>query len=260
MDVLPKLNSLLNVKDEIIHLLQLDDDENKDRIINDLLENGRQSLKNYKNYIIVDIYRTQVHGDDNDLMKLLKTYFEQKWKTLDSSSDKWFTSFIEQYKTKENPEWYEKVLTRTAEYGNKHMKNDPVLSISLQLLFEAIDDQCLNETNVFNELWLTITTDGLKLITKYSDYIIGDVMDELINKKQPILFQALRECCRQDLFNLLKESGITDRQNLYQIALDNITEYGWKIGVEAIRSRTTPKHFRSLSEKLETYLRQKQQG
>jgi len=248
------------ITNEIISVLDLDDNEKKDEILNDLLENGRQSLNKYEEYIILDIYTATMNGNDNELMKHLRNYFEQQWKIQYNYSNKWFVQFLNEYKRSENHDLYKQVLTRTAEYGNKFMKNSPILSIILQLLFESIDDQCLKETNIFNELWFTITNDGLKSITKYADYIVEEVMNELINKKQQILFQALREYYRQELFQLLQQSNIIDKQNLYDLALDNVAEYGWKIGLQAIQKKTTPKNFKILLEKLDSYLQQQQQN
>ncbi|CAF1453477.1 unnamed protein product, partial [Rotaria sordida] len=246
------------ITNEIIKTLQLNHDENKHKIIHDLLENGRQSLKNYEEDIIIDIYTTQMNGYDNDLMKLLKKYFEQQWNIqYGSSNDEWFILFLENYKN-ENHDWYEQVLTRTAEYGNKYTKKYPILSIILQLLFEGIDDQLLKETNIFNNLWFTITNNGLKSITIYSDYIIDDLINEQINNKDSILFKLLRKYYHQELFTLLKQSNILNGEDLCDLALDHLTEYGWKIGLQSIQKKTTPRHFRILLEKLELFLQQQQ--
>ena len=242
---------------EIVRLLQLDDNENKHKIIDNLLKNGRQSLSKYQDDIIVGIYTIQMNGNDNDLMKLLKTYIEQQWKMLDTSSDKLFVSFIEKYKNGENPDWYEQILIRTAEYGNKYMKNCPLLSITLQLLFDGIDDECLNEKNIFDDLWMSVTMKGLSSTIKYSKYIGKIVMNKLVDKKQPILFQVLREYYRQDLFDLLKnQCKISNRENLYELALDNVTEYGWKIGLEKIQDNIPANKFEMLLKNLDRFLQQ----
>jgi hypothetical protein len=243
---------LKSIMNDIMQALQLDDNDNKDQIVNDLLENGRQSLSKYQEDIIPDTYSTEINDNAGKLIKLLKDYFEHKWEIEYSNSSGWFISFLEQYKKEENCESYKCVLTRTAEYGNKYMKGCPILSIVLQLLFEGIDDQSFNESNVFNDLWFTVTNDGLKSIEKYSDYINKDIMLELIEKKQSILFQALREYYRPELFKLLKESNIADRQNLYVSALDNVAEYGWSKGLQAVQSRIIPKYFKVLLEKMPT--------
>ncbi|CAF4564875.1 unnamed protein product, partial [Rotaria sp. Silwood2] len=145
-------------------------------------------------------------------MKALKKYIEQEWKIKYGSSNQWFVLFLKEYKDAVN---YDFVLKRAAEYGNKYLKDCPILSIVLQLLFEGIDDKSFNEANVFNDLWCAITNNGLKSITNFSD-----------NKKRLVLLQALREYYRPKLFELLDKSKIIDRDNLYELTLDNVTEYG----------------------------------
>ncbi|CAF1241245.1 unnamed protein product [Rotaria sordida] len=220
-------STITSITNEIIDVLQLEDNENKDEIINDLLENGRESLVKYQEDITHEIYTDVMNSNDNKLIILLKKYFQQKWETQYGISHQWFISFLRQYQNGENHYTYEHVLTRTTEYGNMYMKNDPILSIVLQLLFECIDDECLKETNIFNDLWFSITSDGLKAITNYSDYIVEDVMNEQLNKSQSTLFQALREYNRQAVFSLLEQNNIVDEQNLYDLILDDITEHGW---------------------------------
>ena len=44
------------------------------------------------------------------------------------------------------------------------MKRYPKLSIVLQLLFEKIDDNYLQNTNVFDNLWFTTTNESIKSI------------------------------------------------------------------------------------------------
>ncbi|CAF1280711.1 unnamed protein product, partial [Rotaria sordida] len=130
---------------------------------------------------------------------------------------------------------YDSVLKRTAEYGNKYMKDCPILSIVLQLLFEGIDDTCMDETNAFNNLWCAITNNGLKSIENFSD-----------NKKRSVLFQALREYYCPKLFELLNKSKISDKDNLYESALNNVAEYGWLQGLQEVEKRIIVKHFKIL--------------
>ncbi|CAF4774619.1 unnamed protein product, partial [Rotaria sp. Silwood2] len=115
-------------------------------------------------------------------MKSLKKCFEQHWKVKYGFSNQWFILFLKEYEDTIN---YNSVLNRTAEYGNKYLKDCPILSIVLQLLFEGIDDKFFDETNVFNDLWCTITNNGLKSIENFSD-----------DKKRSVLLQALREYYR----------------------------------------------------------------
>jgi hypothetical protein len=223
--------------DKIIDVLQLDDIEKKDDILKDLFENGRQSLIKYEEYLIPEIYTAVLADNDNDLMKILNNYTEQRWKVQYGSGNEWFVLFLVQYQDDGNCGSYKRVLHRSAEYGNKYMQNCPILSVVLQILFDGIDDSCLVESNVFNDLWATITNDGLKSIKKYYEYIAEDVMKELINKKQVVLFHALREYYRPVLFKLFEETKIMDRQNLYELALHHVAELGWLEGLQSVKMK-----------------------
>ncbi|CAF4194262.1 unnamed protein product, partial [Rotaria sordida] len=206
-------NPLKLAKNEIIRVLDLEEHETKDEIINDLLENGRQSLSKYKQEFAPKVYKAAMHENDGPLMKSLKKYFEQLWKIEYGSSNQWFILFLKEYKDTVH---YDSVLKRTAEYGNKYSKDCPILSIVLQLAFESIDDKFFDEKNAFNDLWCAITSNGLKSIEDFSD-----------KKKRPVLLQALCEYHRSKLFELLEKSKIPDRDNLYELALKNVANCGW---------------------------------
>ena len=144
-----------------------------------------------------------------------------------------FINFIKKYKYTRKDRLFNRVLTRTAEYGKKYMKTSPVLAIVLQLLFEGIDDDCLQMTNVFNDLWSTITNDGIESIERYSNYIDKDILSEQRNDKQSVLFRATRQYYHLQL--LLNSKQILTEQELRDQILDGVTEYGWSIGVEIIQ-------------------------
>ncbi|CAF3380515.1 unnamed protein product [Rotaria sp. Silwood2] len=279
-----------SLADEIAELLDLDGSESKGQIMNDLFENGRQSLVNYEEDIICERYKDVMNGSENKLMFLLKKYYRQKWEVQYGKSHPWFISFIEQYQNGECHDIYERVLTHAAEYGDKHTETCRVLSIVLQFLFDTIDDECWTKTKLFDDkylkeqpifdsqylretensddqflkeisicdgLWYAISNDGLKSITKYSDYIVPDVMHEQLNKSQSVLFQALREYYRTQLFPLLKENRILYRQELYDLALDNVAEHGWLNGIQAIQQRVAPKHYKKLLENINSVLQKR---
>ncbi|CAF1401568.1 unnamed protein product [Rotaria sordida] len=247
-----------SITNKIIQVLQLYCNENKGQIVNSLLEKGRQSLVDYRGDIVAEVYTKEMDNKDSKLLELLKMYFQAKWETQYGSSNQWFSLFLKQYQNEENRGFYVRVLTRTAEYGNKYMKNFPILSIVLQLLFEAGDDTYLQETNIFDHLWFSITNNGLKSITKYSDYIIEDVMNEQINKKHSALFQALREYYRPQLLSLLEQSNIIYIQNLYELALNSVTEHGWLTGIQLIKNKTTPFSYEKLLKNIHSYQLQQQ--
>ncbi|CAF3167779.1 unnamed protein product [Rotaria socialis] len=233
-------------ENEIIQVLQLKYNDSKDEIVHDLMENGRQSLFKYEDDLLPDIYTAAINEKDSDFMKALKYYLEQQWK-IRYSSNEWFVLFLKQNEDSQN---YQFILNRTAEYGNKYMKNCPILSIVLQLLFKEIDDQCLTELNLFNDLWLTITNHGLKSIEKYSNYISKDLLNTIIEKKELVLFQALREYYRPQLFQLLEESNIKNTDNLYELALNNVADYGWLKGLQELQNKIIPKCFKILLTKI----------
>ncbi|CAF4787051.1 unnamed protein product, partial [Rotaria sp. Silwood2] len=84
-----------------------------------------------------------------------------------------------------------------------------------------------------------ISNNGLKSIANFSD-----------NKKRSVLFQALREYYRPKLFKLLEKSQVKDKDNLYELALDNVVEYGWLQGLQAVRKRIIPIFFETLIENI----------
>jgi hypothetical protein len=246
--------AIISIQNEIISVLQLKNNKNKDQIINNLLQNGRQSLVVYQKDIIPKIYTEVMDSNNSKLLNLLKRYFQRQCETRYCSSNEWFISFLKQNQNGEYHDLYECVLTRTAEYGNKYMKNCPVLSIVLQLLFDGIDDNCLQTTNVFDRLWFTITNEGIKSIEKYSDYIIRGTMTEQINNKQSVLFEAIREYYRSQLFLLLKLNNIEDQENIYQLTLDSVAEHGWLTGVQAIQKKITVKSYTALLKDIQLLL------
>ncbi|CAF4972157.1 unnamed protein product, partial [Rotaria sp. Silwood1] len=227
---------LKSAKDEIIRALDLEEYEIKDTVLNDLLENGRQSLSKYEDDLLPDIYEAARNENDGKLMESLKKYFEQQWKVKYGSSNQWFILFLKEYEDTVN---YDSVLKRTAEYGNKYLKDCPILSIVLQLLCESIDDKSFDETSVFNNLWCTITNNGLKSIQNFSD-----------DKKRSALFQALREYYRPKLFALFEKSQVKDKDNLYELVLNNVAEYGWLQGLQAVQKKIIPKLFKTLLENI----------
>ncbi|CAF4098310.1 unnamed protein product [Rotaria magnacalcarata] len=224
------------------------------------------------------------------MMCLLKKYYRRKWEEQYGKSNPWFISFIGQYQNGENHDIYERVLTHAAEYGDNNTENCRILSIVLQFLFETVDDECwiktklfadqylkeqptsdsqylretensndrfLKETNICDSLWYAITNEGLKSITKYSDYIIPFVMHEQLNKSQSVLFEALREYYRTQLFSLLKENRIPHRQQLYDLVLDNVAEHGWLTGIQVIQQKVAPKCYKNLLENLNSLLQKR---
>ncbi|CAF1258345.1 unnamed protein product [Adineta steineri] len=239
---------LKSFKNQIGSILGLhaDIDKIKDQVIDDILSNGRRSLAKYEDDIRPRIYRAEMNSADSKLIVLLKKYFYRRWETQCERSNEWFISFLTQYQKEKAPDLYERVLTRTAENGNRYLKNCPILSIVLQLLFENIDDVCLKNTDIFDKLWSAITNEGLKSITKYSTYIKEEVMNEQLDKNQSILFQALREYHRPQVFSLLKENNTPEMETMYDSILDKVAENGWPTGKHDIKQEIASKSDQTL--------------
>lgn len=237
---------------EIIGVLSLDDDEQKEKIMHDLLENGRQALVKYESDIISKVYKEAMSGNDSALMILLKKFFEHKLKIKYCAPAPWFVSFLEDCKRKENHDIYDRVFTRMADYGLKYMKNCPLLSVILQLIFDGIDDECLKEGKAFDQLWFTIANEGIKSITKFSEYIAQGMINKQL-KKQSTLFQAVREYYRENVLVILIQSNIRDREYIYTLALDDIVEDGWSTDFKSIKDNLTPNSYKLLLERTESF-------
>lgn len=245
-----------SIVNEIINLLGLDGDEKKDEILNDLFQYGQPSLRTYKHYLVPVIYNSVMNDSDNELIEQLKSYFEEHWKQQYRSSNPVFTQFFDEIKFNDYRHMYERVSLRTAKYGKKYMKNCTILSISLQMFFEGIDDQCLENTAIFEKLWYAVTIGGIQSIRQYSDYITADHMDQQINNKQSMLFQSLREYYRQELIPFFQQCNIRDQRSLYQLALDHVTESGWETGLQAVADNIVPANFEILLKKVDVYLKE----
>ncbi|CAF1208039.1 unnamed protein product [Adineta steineri] len=240
-------DELNSFKNEISSILSLhDNDEIKNQVIDDLLNNGRQSLVKYEDNFKPKIYRPEMNSADSKLIVLLKKYFYRRCEAQYALSNEWFISFLTQYPKEKAPDLRERVLTRTAEHGNRYLKNCPILSIVLQILFEYIDDVCLKNGGVFDNLWTTITNEGLKSITKYSNYIKEEVMNEQLDKNQSILFRALREYHRPQVFSLLKEHNIPETDTMYDSTLDEVAENGWSTVKHDIKQKIASKSDQTL--------------
>ena len=267
LEVVPsEPDKLKSIIDQIINILQIDDEEKKDEILEDLFKFGQQSLTKYEDYLIPDIYIKMTKTDDNELIKELKNYFEEQIRREYAHSHPWFIEYLNQIQSNDYQDLYADVFIRMAKYGNEFIKNCSILSIILQILFEGLFDQCLKEKNIFDkllfrilfdELWFTITINGIKSMTKYSQYITENLLNEQINDNQSILYRSLSEYYHQELIPFLKDCNIRDRQNLHQLVLNQFTLLGWKDGLPTIKSQIPPKSYENLSARIENYLEEK---
>ncbi|CAF1532932.1 unnamed protein product [Adineta ricciae] len=234
-DILESDDEINSIKSEIATILRLHDYDNKQDIVTHLLINGRQGLLDYKDDIIPTIFNTQFNTPDAQLILALKTYVRRLWQTQYESSCHWLIAFIQNYHDNKDPQLYDRILTRTAEYGNRFLKDCPMLSIVLQFVLESIDDECLLNTNTFDEVWCTMTSEGLTSLAKYSKYMKEEVMSEELDKRGSTLFRALREYYRPRLDSLLRDHGMNGEEVDENVALDFLSEDGVEKGMENIR-------------------------
>ena len=235
---------------DLINILQLDivDENTADKILLDLINNGRQSLVHHRDDILEDIY-VNVMTDNSQVLILLKNSVSNYWSSNLFSLYPWVCSCIEEYKTK-SIDLYDEIITRTAEYGRKHFLNsthngEQVLFVVIQFLFN-LNNERMMDGYTFNRIWYTLITIGLQGLKQLDDSIqFKDIKDT------KILFQALREYFRPELFSILSKCKIIDCRGLYDFILDNIAEYGWRLGLENIQKKITPRMFKELTNHVE---------
>ncbi|CAF2061557.1 unnamed protein product, partial [Rotaria magnacalcarata] len=183
---------------------------------------GRKALHDYEEDITPNIFRKQINDDSCELLETLKCYVEQQWKTM--IPDQWFHRFLEQ-QISESRESYNKILTRAAEYGSKFTKDNGLLSLIIQFLFE-FDDDNIENTDVFNQLWNSLICEGLQGIRHYEDFIAPNVLQQQLQNDQSPLHLALLDYFSEELKNFLQQKEINiNRPEIFKIALDFIQKY-----------------------------------
>ena len=73
-------NQTKSVRQQIIDLLILNENEKQDEILNDLFTNGVQSLTKYQDDLFPDIYDEFIVKESVQLTECLKSYYEQQWR------------------------------------------------------------------------------------------------------------------------------------------------------------------------------------
>ncbi|CAF1371081.1 unnamed protein product [Adineta steineri] len=241
-----------NIAEEIGQILELDCVDEKDQIISDLLRNGRQALVNYQGVLIPEIYSNEINNsddhqslvesgfiDDTPLLNLIKQYIGQQWDISCMNQPKILELFAK-VKDEDN-DHFQAVVHHIAEYGSKYTKSSSILVIVVLMLFNGIDDHCLKTKTIFNDLWNTITTQGLQSCTKFAEYISEDSLNEQLNDSDSPLFSALSVYCREKVSQLFKQHKIPDTQHkLYDLAANNVFREGWLDGIQSIEKKIPP--------------------
>jgi hypothetical protein len=102
----------------------------------------------------------------------------------------------------------------------------------------------------FNCIWYILISTGLQGLKQLEEFIEFEDFE----KEKKILFLALREYFRPELFSILSKCKIIDYRDLHDFILDQIGEFGWRLGLEHIRHRITPRMYREFLQYIETII------
>ncbi|CAF3981550.1 unnamed protein product [Didymodactylos carnosus] len=221
------LPSKENLSFQISEILELDDSTDSEIIVKQLQIKGRQALINEKSRIAEVVYLEQMM-EKSDLLNLLKQYFEQEWYQSVTDDETWFKEYLKQQKL-DSTALYDEILTRTAEYGITYLKDNTILSLVIQFIFE-FDDEDGTIYEKFDDIWRTLTTSGRQNLKKYEDQLSTATVEEQLRDASP-LYLALQQYYRQPLKDLLKQSKISDRRNTVDTALQCVVNNGWWQGL-----------------------------
>ncbi|CAF3905205.1 unnamed protein product [Rotaria sp. Silwood1] len=203
-----------------------------------------------------DVLEQQTETDKKKLLDILKIYVKQYWDK--KISEEWFHKFLQQ-QALEKSTIYDQIVTRTATYGSSYMKDDTLLSLTIQFLCE-FDEETMKKGDVFNQIWNTLINEGRQGIQCYKNEILGELLKEQLENEQSPLYLALRGYFHQPLENLFKDKEVNIvKDDILEIALDCVANHGWWLGLhhdkvtKSINS-TEPGKFETLIEKLKEYL------
>ncbi|CAF2083948.1 unnamed protein product [Rotaria magnacalcarata] len=253
IDTLSSLKPLENeYPKKIIELLDLDDSSESKIIAEQLMIKGRQALKEYKDDIACNIFRKQMSSEKSELLEILKDYVQQQWHEI--ITEEWFLKFLEEQKL-QSAELYDQILTRSAEYGSKFIKDNALLSLTLQFIFEFRDETMEND-GLFDSIWSTLITKGLEGLQDFKDDIAVNVLEEQLENDQSPLIMALRSYFEKPLKDLFKQQEVNiNRLDIFEKALGCAVRNGWWEGLhnKKVTDYIARNKFNKLIEKLKEY-------
>ncbi|CAF1392613.1 unnamed protein product, partial [Adineta steineri] len=217
--VLTKEECILKICD----ILELDDSEESKQIVEKSMTDGRQALRDHDQDLSPQTLREEVDASQSEVLKFLKCYIEQEWYR---NTPEWFQQYLRQQK-KTSSDIYDQILTRTADYGSKFLKENTLLSLVIQFLFE-FDDKRLHETPTIDEIWETLITYG---------------------RDESPLYLALQDYYCKSLKTLFEDPDIGIRPaNTIKIALTCVANNGWWKGLhnKQFVDKIAPKKFKKL--------------
>ncbi|CAF1209459.1 unnamed protein product [Didymodactylos carnosus] len=228
----------------ISELLDLEDSK-----VAQLLTTGLQGLIYFKTDITPAVYTAQM-SDDSHLLTLLKQHFELQWQSV--PEQQWFQTFLREQKV-ELPGVYDQFLTRTAEYGSKYQKDNSILALVIQFLFD-LDDQTINV--LFDDIWKTLIAFGRQGLKHYSELLPPALVEVQMTDDTSPLCLALKQYYEPTLKALFKENAITNRMNLVPTTVNCVVNNGWWLGLNDLKVKNSiaSKKFSVLIQSLEQYL------
>ena len=241
----------------ILRVLGLNDSLNSKTIVKHLEINGRQYLRHDKDEILPEIFEKQMASDQSKLLDILKTYFEKQWQ--DGIYEQWFKDFLAEQKN-ELPILYNDVLTRVADDRSKYIKNNEILSLTIQFLFK-LNNEAIDQNDLFNKILNKLISEGRQGIKHYQEYIPANVLDNQLNDDQSPLFLALKNYYHSPLKKLLDHEQVkVSSRNVFEAALDSVANYGWWHGLhnEKVTNLIAQINFENLERVLKQYLHESQ--
>lgn len=244
------LNQLVDHDDDLIprilEVLQLDNSAQSKNIAEESISKGRQILAEYEDKIDPNIFQRQMDSDSSELFELLKTYWEQQWELV---TEEWFRAFLSEQKTTAT-ELYNQILCRNAQWGSKFLKDNLILSLIIQFIFEFNEDEMENNT-LFHDIWQTLTFEGRQGINQYSTHLPPIVLKAQLEDRQSPLYLALKNYFQQRSIDLFKQKEVNiTKPGVIKVVLDRVADCGWQKGLEdeTVRDSIAAKKLTALKE------------
>ena len=239
---------------KICNLLELDLTKDTRQLALTAIKDGRQALRNYERDLSPRVFRNEINVDLCEVLQCLKCYAEQQWF---QDMPEWFQQYLREKKTT-LPKIYDQILTRTADYGSRFRKDNPVLSLAIQFLFEFDQETILN-TSIFDQIWVTLLTNGRQGIAEYADDLTSKTIEEQSKNPESLLFLALQEYYSEPIKCLFEHPDVNiHRVATIELARTCIVDQGWWKGLhdQRVQDEISKNKFTKLIEKLIDYLRQ----
>ena len=151
---------------DLIDILRLDivDEDTADRITDDLINNGRQSLVQHRDDILEEIYLDAMK-DQSQLLTILKSAVSNRWSSVFYPSYPWLQPFITNYQTK-SFELYDQIITRIAEHGRQKFVNsndngEQILFVVIQFIFN-LNNELMMDGYTFTRIWYIFISLGFQ--------------------------------------------------------------------------------------------------